>query len=159
VGDGGHPMIRRFPFQVEARKGMGILRFLLSLLHLLIAVLGFFRHNMTELVPGYRPFQEVFATDIWSTIALVIGLGLFLLPRGSLLLIFWQFLSATYFMAFCILVSGPYGVIWGTLGWGFPSAQSFIVMYFSAQDWAESHNWFHVTKDKVQMRLEKGRSA
>lgn len=107
-------MIRKFPFQIEVRKGMGILRFLLSLLHIGIAVLGYLRHNMTEIVPGYRPFQEIFATDVWSTIALFIGLGLFLLPRGSLLLIFWQFLSATYFTAFCILVSGPYGVIWGT---------------------------------------------
>ena len=152
-------MIARFPFQIEARKGMGILRFLLSVLHLGIAVLGFVRHNMTELVPGYRPFQEVFSTDVWSTIALGIGLGLFLLPRGSLLLIFWQFLSATYFASFAILVSGPYGVIWGTLCWGWFAVQSFIVMYFSAQDWAERHNWFHVAKDRVQTRLEKGRSA
>ncbi len=152
-------MIRKFPFQIEARKGMGILRFLLSLMHFAIALLGFYRHNMTEIVPGYKPFQEIFATDSWSSIALVIGLGLILLPRGSLLLILWQFLSATYFIAFCLFVSRPYGPIWGTLGWGFPATQSFIVMYFSAQDWAESHDWFHIAKDRVQTRLERGRSA
>ena len=152
-------MIRNFPFQAEARKGMILLQFLLSVLHISIALLGYWRHNMTEIVPGYRPFNDVFTTDIWSTIALAIGLGLFLLPRGSLLLIFWQFASATYFIAFCILVSGPYGIIWGTLCWAFPAVESFIVMWFSAQEWAERHNWFHVAKDKVQTRLERSHSA
>ncbi len=129
-------MIRvRVHLLIDARGALKVLQFGLAFLHFLIAGIAFWRPAMNEIVPSYAAFAAVMPITAWGAWAGVIALGLAFLPRTSGWLIVWQFMSASIFAAFSYLVSGIYGVTWGTGIYGGVALLSYLAMYATAQDW------------------------
>ncbi|WP_156039397.1 hypothetical protein [Deinococcus marmoris] len=123
------------------------LRMALGSLHLGVSAIAFIRPNMVALVPGYFGFQAIASTLTWGVIALAIGLGLLLIPRGKPLLILWQFASATFFLLFAILITnGPAGLNWGSAVYGLLGLWSSGLAYVTADD------WFHETRSPQHFR-------
>ncbi|BDP44829.1 hypothetical protein DAETH_47980 (plasmid) [Deinococcus aetherius] len=123
------------------RAAIFLLRLVLASLHLLVAVISFVRPPMVEVVKGYAKFAEIGDTTTWGTWALTIGLGLLLIPRGPLLIL-WQFASASYFALFALLVTGgPSGLNWGSGVYGGLSLWSMVLAYDTANDWFEQTRW------------------
>lgn len=117
-------------------RGISASRVGLACLHLGVAGVSFLRPNLTRIVPSYAAFQDVMPTVWWGAAALTIGLGLLLLPRGSLLLILWQAFSATLFTVFAIFVTqGPYGLTWGSVVYGGLAVWSVLLSYYTFDDW------------------------
>lgn len=121
---------------------MGALRMALSSLHLGVAAVSFIRPPMVELIPGYAGFAAITNTTMWGVIALTIGLGLLLIPRGQPLLILWQTGSATFFILFAILVTaGPTGLTWGSVVYGLLGLWSAALSFATADDWFRDNRW------------------
>lgn len=127
--------------RVEVRGSIGALRLFLAVLHFSVAVTSVLRPHMTEVVLGYRKFDEIAHTPAWGWMAFTIAAGLVFLPRGSLVLIVWQFLSAAFFLLFAVLVTGQVGLNWGTGIYGTLGFLSFVVMYVTAVIWFERQAW------------------
>lgn len=139
---------------VDFRASISALRLALSIFHISVAVLGFWRPHMTEFVKGYAAFQAIAPTTSWAFMALVIGLGLLFLRRGTVLLILWQFFSASLFTLFAILVSGVYGPTWGTVAYTFPAVLSFLVMYFTCEAFLGKQRWYRQVQGRVRERRD-----
>lgn len=114
----------------------------LASLHLGVAAVSFIRPHMIELVAGYAGFRAIGETVNWGVFALIIGMGLLLIPRGQPLLILWQFASATFFLLFTILVTnGPTGLTWGSIVYGLLAFWSGVLTYLTADDWFRDNRW------------------
>lgn len=128
-------------YRVEVRASIGVLRFALAFLHLAMAAVGFHRPHLVELIPSYAGFAQIAPTSIWALSALVIGIGMLLIRRGSPLLVLWQFFSAGMFILFSILVTQRFGLTWGTVAYMFPAILSYIVMWFTVEEVAGRFAW------------------
>lgn len=123
-------------------NGAGSLRLALSTLHLGVAAVSFIRPPMVDLVPGYAGFREIANTTTWGVFALIVGMGLLLIPRGKPLLILWQFASASFFLLFAILVTrGPTELTWGSVVYGLLGIWSAVLTYLTADDWFRDNRW------------------
>jgi hypothetical protein len=124
------------------RHSVNASRIMLAVMHLGIGWMSFYRPQLTSDVPGYAAFHAIAPTMVWGAWALIIGVGLMLLPRAHPLLILWQFGSATYFTLFALLVSdGPYGPTWGTIAYGVPAIWSVILAYLTTDGWLRRTQW------------------
>ncbi|PYE51058.1 hypothetical protein [Deinococcus yavapaiensis] len=140
--------------RVEIKGSIGALRLFLATLHLTVAITSVLRPHMTEVIVGYKRFHEIAPTPYWGGTAFLIALGLLALPRGSLALIAWQFLSASFFLLFGVLVTGQVGLNWGTGVYGTLSFLSFVVMYVTAIVWFERQAWHRRLAEGLRPRGE-----
>lgn len=142
------------------RAGVGPLRAQLAGLHLGIAAVAFIRPNLIELIGSYNLFAQIGTTGEWGMVALLIGLGLLLLPRASPLLILWQTGSSIFFSLFAILVTGASGLTWGTIIYGGLAIGSAVVAYITADGWfaaTQVPQRFRVWLGRAGERLKRGR--
>lgn len=116
-----------------SQTGIGWLRLSFGVLHILMGLAAFFRPHMIELVKGYALLAQVASTVGWGYAMLVIGIGLLALPRASGVLILWQFLSASLFALFALLLTGgPTGFTWGSVVYGWLTLISGVMAYLTA---------------------------
>jgi len=117
----------------QTGPGIGWLRLSFAVLHILMGLAGFFRPNMIVLVKGYSNLAQVGSTVGWSWAMLAIGIGLMFLPRSSVVLIVWQFLSASLFALFGLLITnGPTGLTWGSIVYAWLCLVSGVMAYLTA---------------------------
>ena len=126
----------------EQRRGLSASRAGLACLHLGVSGVSLLRPHLTEIVPSYAAFNDLMPTPAWGALALTIGGGLLLIPRGKPWLILWQFASAAFFILFSILVTqGPYGLTWGSVVYGGLGVWSLVLAFFTFDDWFARKQW------------------
>ena len=129
-----------------------LIRLMLAFFHLTVAAIAFWRHNMVDIIPAYASFALVGNTTSWGLVAMVIGVGLLRLNRGTLFLVVCQFASATYFANFAYLLSKTNGLTWGTAAYLFPAILSYIVMWNTLHEYFDKNKVMVSARDKIQGR-------
>lgn len=117
---------------VDVKNSIGLLRLQLAIIHISMSAASFIRPHMIEIFPAYAKFGEIGGTLSWAWVMMAIGLGLLLLPRGTILLILWQAASAIMFCLFAILLTDGSGLTWGTMVYASLALTSVIVAYITA---------------------------
>lgn len=138
--------------RVHVQVDIRMIRLMLAILHLSVAGIAFLRHNMVNIFPGYAGFAEVGTTTSWGVVALIIGIALLRMSKGTILLVITQFASASYFATFAYLLSKTNGLTWGTAAYLFPAALSYIVMWNTLHEYFDKNVIMASAREKIQGR-------
>ena len=138
--------------RVQVQIDIRLVRFMLAALHIFIAVIAFVRHNMVDFVTPYAAFGKMGNTVSWGIVALFIGVGLLGLKRGTVLMVCWQFASASYFTTFALLISSVNGLTWATAAYIFPAALSFVVMWSTLHEVFDNSVRMQAARTRIQDR-------
>ncbi len=113
--------------------------FVIAAVHFGFAVVLFWRPNIQEFSRAYIAFGN---TEAWGVGLLAVSIGLAFSPLGSLLLMFWNLMSAMALFAISLLVSLGYGPNTGTSTYAVLGWVSLLLFARTFSHWLRERRWF-----------------